>query len=95
MDDRKVIYYTDELHDEFSTFTTDPPYIDGSYDYERRSGIKKFMNFFLYRIVMYPIVVLYALIVFRQKIVGREKLKPFKGKGIFLYGNHTQPLGDA
>ncbi|MBP5533415.1 MAG: 1-acyl-sn-glycerol-3-phosphate acyltransferase [Lachnospiraceae bacterium] len=95
MEDRKVLYYTDELHNEFSTFTTEPPYIDGNYDYERRSGIKKFMNFFLYRIVMYPIVVLYALIVFRQKIVGKKKLKPFKGKGIFLYGNHTQPLGDA
>ena len=78
MDNREVIYYTDELHDEFSTFTTNPPYIDGSYDYERKSWFKKFMNFLCYRVIMYPIVVLYGLIVFRQKIVGRKKLKPFK-----------------
>lgn len=95
MDNREVIYYTDELHDEFSTFTTNPPYIDGSYDYERKSWFKKFMNFLCYRVIMYPIVVLYGLIVFRQKIVGRKKLKPFKKQGIVLYGNHTQPLGDA
>ncbi len=29
------------------------------------------------------------------RVVGREKLKNCKGQGIFLYGNHTQPVGDA
>ena len=43
MDKRKVIYFTDELHDEFSTFTTTPPIITGSYDYERKSLFKRFM----------------------------------------------------
>ena len=95
MDNRKVIYYTDELHDEFSTFTTTPPRIDGSYDYERNTPFKKFLKFLCYRIIMYPIVILYGKIVFRQKIIGKDKLKPFKKQGIFLYGNHTQPLGDA
>ena len=95
MDNRKVIFYTDELHDEFSTFTTTPPRIDGSYDYERNSLFKRFLKFVCYRVIMYPIVVLYAAFVFRQKIVGKKKLKPYKKQGIFLYGNHTQPLGDA
>ncbi len=95
MDDRKVIYYTDELNEEFSTFTTTPIRVDGSYDYERKSFFKRFLNFFLYRIVMYPLVVVYGRIVFRQKIVGKEKIKPYLRKGFFFYGNHTQPLGDA
>lgn len=95
MDNRKVIYYTDELHDEFSTFTAEPPYIDGSYDYERKTPFKKFLNFFYYRIIMYPIVLLYGTLVFRQKFIGREKLKPYKKQGVILYGNHTQPTGDA
>ncbi len=95
MDKRKVIYYADELHDEFSTFQTTPPKIDASYDYERRSPVKRFLRFFLYRIVMYPVVVFYGRVIFRQKIVGKEKLKPFSHMGYFLYGNHTQPLGDA
>ena len=95
MDKRKVIYYTDELNEEFSTFQTTPPKVDASYDYERKSPMKRFWRFFLYRIVMYPVVVFYGRVIFRQKIVGREKLKPYRGKGYFLYGNHTQPLGDA
>ncbi|MBO4780851.1 MAG: hypothetical protein J5522_00505 [Lachnospiraceae bacterium] len=95
MDGRQIIYYTDELHDEFSTFTTTPPRIDGSYDYERKSFFKKLLAFITYRIIMYPIVVVYGRLVFRQKIVGKDKLKPFKKQGFFLYGNHTQPLGDA
>lgn len=95
MDKRTVIYYQDELNDEFSTFETTPPKIDGSYDYERRSFSKRLSRFFLYRIVMYPIVVFYGRVIFGQKIIGREKLKQYKKKGYFLYGNHTQPFGDA
>lgn len=28
------------------------------------------------------------------KVIGKEKLKPFKDKGYFIFGNHTQMLGD-
>lgn len=95
MEKRRVIYYSDELNDEFSTFETTPPKIDGSYDYERKALSKRLSRFFLYRIVMYPIVVFYGRVIFGQKIVGKEKLKQYKKKGYFLYGNHTQPFGDA
>ena len=95
MEKRRVIYYTDELNEEFSTFTTTPPKIDASYDYERKSLGKRLSRFFLYRIVMYPIVVFYGRVVFGQKIVGKEKLKAQKDGKYFLYGNHTQPFGDA
>ncbi len=95
MDKREVIYYEDELNEEFSTFTTTPPKIDGTYDYERKSLFKRFSRFFLYRIVMYPVVVFYGRVIFRQKFVGREKLKKYKKEAYFLYGNHTQALGDA
>ena len=78
-----------------SSFTAVPARIDGSYDYERASFFKRFTRFFLYRIVMYPAGVVYSRIAFRQKIVGREKLKPYRDAGIFLFGNHTQPTGDA
>jgi 1-acyl-sn-glycerol-3-phosphate acyltransferase len=44
---------------------------------------------------MYPMVVFYGRVVFGQKIIGKEKLKKYPKDGYFLYGNHTQPLGDA
>lgn len=95
MDGKKVIYYKDELNDEFSSFKTTPKVIDGTYVYEDNSFKKKFSRFFLYRIITYPIAVLYAKLAFNQKIVGKEKLRPYIKKGFFLYGNHTQPTGDA
>ena len=77
MDKRTVIYFEDELNEEFSTFTTTPPKITSSYDYERKSLGKRISRFFLYRIVMYPMVVFYGRVVFGQKIIGKEKLKKY------------------
>ena len=95
MEKRKVIYYSDELNDEFSTFKTEAPVIDGSYKYIDDSLSKRISGFIIYRLIMYPIAFLYSKLVFRRKIVGKEKLRPYKKMGIFLYGNHTQPVGDA
>ena len=95
MEERKVIYYTDELHDEFSTFTTTPPTIGDDYDYERTSFGKKLERFFVYRVFVYPVAFLYSKLVFHRKIVGKNLLRPYRKQGIFLYGNHTQPTGDA
>ena len=42
-----------------------------------------------------PIKVGYQKIKFRLKYVGKEKLKPYKKQGYFIYGNHTQPFADT
>ena len=54
MENRQVIFYEDELKDEFSTFTTTPRAIDASYDYDDSSFGKQLKRFFVYRIVMFP-----------------------------------------
>lgn len=95
MDKRTVIYYTDELNDEFSTAKITSRTIDGNYVYCHKSLFKRFTHFFWYRIVATPIAFLYTKIVFHQKTVGKEKLKPYKNTGYFMYGNHTQDIGDA
>lgn len=95
MKEQQVIYYTDELNEEFSTFKTTPRAIDASYDYDDSSFGKKVRRFFCYRIVMYPFAYLYTKLVFRRKVVGADLLKPYRKQGIFLFGNHTQPMGDA
>lgn len=95
MDKRKVIYYTDELNDEFSLAQISPRKIDGSYVYVYNSKFKKFTRFFWYRIIATPIVYLYTKICFHHKIVGRKIFSGYKKKGYFMYGNHTQDIGDA
>ena len=95
MDKRRVIYYTDELNDEFSLTEITPRPVDGSYVYCHDSLFKRFTHFFWYRTVFTPIAFFYTKFKFLHKTVGREKLKGFKKSGYFMYGNHTQDSGDA
>lgn len=95
MDKRKVIYYSDEQSDEFSTAQITPRKIDGSYVYCHDSAFKKFTHLFWYRTVFTPIAYLYTKIKFHHTVVGKGLFKPFKDTGYFLYGNHTQDIGDA
>ena len=95
MDKRKVIYYEDELNDEYSTAQITPRKIDGSYCYCHDSAFQKFTHFFWYRVVATPIAFAYTKLEFHHKVIGREKLKGFRDTGYFLYGNHTHDIGDA
>ena len=95
MDNRKVIYYKDELNEEFSLTQITPKKIEGDYIYCYDSFFKKFTHFFWYRVIATPIAWLYTKIAFHHKIIGRDVLKPYKNSGYFIYGNHTQDIGDA
>lgn len=95
MDKRKVIYYTDELNDEFSVTQITPKKIDSSYVYIHDSLFKKFTHFFWYRIVATPIAFFYVRITFHHKTVGRKAFKECRKQGYFMYGNHTHDIGDA
>ena len=92
---RKIIFYTDEHHDEFSRAQITPRPIDGSYVYDHSSSWKHFTHFFWYRIVATPIAFLYTKLVFGHKIINRKVLREHVQGGRFLYGNHTQDIADA
>ncbi len=92
----RIIYYTDELNDEFSSAVIQAKPIDENWVYIHTSAWKKFTHFFWLRMVATPIAYPWIHFKFRHKIVGREKIKEIKkGQGYFLYGNHTQPTADA
>ncbi len=95
LDKRKVIYYSDELHDEFSVAQIEPRHIGSDYVYVHTSLFKRFTRFFWYRVVATPIAFLYCKCVFGHRIKGARKLKKAKGRGFFMYGNHTQDIADA
>lgn len=90
----EVIYYKDELNDEFSTAQIEPRKIDGSYKYDRGSFLEKLAHVFWYRIVATPVAFCYMKLKFGHRIVNKQALKPFLKKGCFIYGNHTQVLAD-
>lgn len=91
----QVIYFNDEMNDEFSTAEIVARRIDGNYKYDRASGFGRIVSFFWYRIVAVPIAFVYLKLKFRHKIVGKEKLRAAGKNGIFVYGNHTQITADA
>ena len=95
MDKRTVIYYTDELNDEFSIAEITPRKIDENYVYIHTSLFKRFTHFFWYRIIATPIAFFYVKLVFGHRTKGREKLKKHRRDGYYLFGNHTQDIGDA
>ena len=89
-----VIYYDNELEDEFSTAKITPRKIDENYDYN--GGLKrKIGRLFFYYLLARPIGYIALKLKYHHKIVNRKVLKPYKNTGYFLYGNHTNAFADA
>lgn len=91
----KVIYYKDELNDEFAGDNIVAKKIDASYVYLRDGFFGKAAHIFWYRIVAIPMAKVYMKIHFHHKIVNKKLLKKAKATGYFMYGNHTHFLADA
>lgn len=92
---KNIIYYKDELNDEFSIAKITPKKIDGEYKYIHTGFFKKLTHLFWYRIIATPIAFFYCKLKFHHKIVNRKILKQAKKTGYFIYANHTQDIGDA
>lgn len=95
MKNEKIIYYEDELNEEFSTAKIEPKKIDENYKYIHKNIIWNTCAFLVQNVLSIPIKYLYAKIKFRVKYIGKEKLKPYKKQGYFIYGNHTQAFADT
>lgn len=94
MKEQRTIYYSDELNEEFSTAKITPRVIDENYKYIR-NPIWETISLLLQNVLSMPIKFLYAKIKFKIKYVGKEKLKPYKKIGYFIYVNHTQEFVDT
>lgn len=94
MKEKQVIFYTDELNDEFSTAKIEPRKIDEKYKYEH-GFIWEICSYIVQNFISMLIKVPYQKIKFKLKYVGKEKLKKYKKQGYFIYVNHTQPFADT
>lgn len=95
MENRKVIYYTDELNEEFSKAKIVPRRIDENYKYLHKNPLWNIASFIVQNILSMPIKYLYAKIKFKIRYIGKEKLKSYKKEGYFIYVNHTQEFADT
>ena len=74
MKEKKIIYYSDELNDEFSSAKITPRVIDENYKY-KIGKVWDFFSYIIQNIISMPIKVGYAKIKFRIKYVGKENVK--------------------
>ena len=92
---QKVIYYQDELNDEFAGVVRNTIKIDNDYEYIKKSSLWNLTSFFVHRIIMIPVAFIYTKLKFHHKVINKKVLKQAKDSGYFLYGNHTLMGGDA
>lgn len=90
---QRIIYYDDELNDEFSSAVITPKKIDGSYRYVRDGFFEKLYSFFMYRIIAQPLSWLFLKIKFAHRIKNKKVLRGQKG-AYFIFANHTSAAAD-
>lgn len=90
----RVIYYSDELNEEFSAAQITPRAVDHNFRYFH-GRLWDFCSLTLQNIFSMPVKYLYAKLKFHIRYVGKDKLKTYKSGGYFMYGNHTQPFADT
>lgn len=95
VNNKNIIYYNDELNDDFANGNIETVKIDEKYKYIRKNPIWNICAFILYRIIATPVAFIYAKLKFRMKIKNKENLKKCKNEGYIVYINHTQEILDT
>lgn len=91
----RTYYYSDELNDDFAENNIKVKELPADHPYFPKSPIRRAWAFVLHHFIATPLVFVLQKIAYGEKIVGREKLRPYKKTGFYLYGNHTRSMGDA
>lgn len=89
----KVVYYDDELNDDFAGTHISPKKIDNNFKYIHKNPIWKFFSFLAYNVIAIPVISFYCRICKRIKFVNTKAIRKQQKKqknGMFFYGNHTQ-----
>lgn len=86
--------YYHEFTDDFVQSKNQDYRLSEDYEWLQSSFISKFFSEFLYTLAIIFSNV-YCRLFLHVKIKDRHKFKQVKKSGAFVYGNHTQPLGDV
>ena len=90
----RTVYYSDLLNDDFAGTNINTKELPADYQYFTKNPVRRGFACAFYHAAG-PLVWLLQKIVYGEKVIGREKLKPYRKEGFFLYGNHTRAMGDA
>lgn len=85
---QKVIYYSDEINEDFFGMDIQRNKVDHTYKYIHKNPVWHFCSFVLYYIIAVPLVCIYSVLILRIRFVNKKALKQIK-QPYFMYGNHT------
>lgn len=91
----RIIYYKDEMNDDFSGLSIKVRPLGEKYKYMRTSLLFRCFEFVFYYVVMIPVVYMLQKLISHQKFANRKVLKQAKKEGCFLVSNHTQVQNDS
>lgn len=86
---KKIIYFNDELNDDFAGTNINQKVIDKKYKYIHKNKCYLFFEFIIFYIIVFPIIWLHEKILYGAKYINKRALRKFKSESIFLYGNHV------
>ena len=89
--EKQIIYYSDELNDDFANNNIKRKDIPNDYRYIHRSWLFKVNSFLLKYLLALPILWLVNKVIYRPKFVNKKILKTVKHKGYYIYANHVLP----
>ena len=93
--EKKVIYYKDEINDDFSGLKITCTPLGEKYRYIRSSLLFRIFEYAFYYGVMIPVVYMLQKVYNHQKFANRKLLRKAKKDGCFLVSNHTQVQSDS
>ncbi len=86
---KKIIYYKDELNDDFAGTKINAKKIDGTFKYVHKNIIWRFLSWFIYYFIAVPFFGLYFKIIKGVKVKNKKAVKKIKKQNYYMYGNHT------
>lgn len=85
----QTFYYKDEVNDDFSQNNIDPKPIPENYRFYNPNKFVRFFNLLFRQCIIIPILWTCSKVIYQTKVVNKKAFKAVKGKGYFLYSNHT------
>ena len=85
--DKKVVYYQDELKDDFAGTKIKTKTVDKNFKFIHTNPFWRFCSFLLYYCIGVPFMAIYMCLILRVKFVNKKVIK--KSQPCFFYGNHT------
>lgn len=90
----KIYYYENELTDDFSGTDINTKAVPNGFRYIHKNPLWLIIRF-LVCIIALPVARIISFLRYGTRVRNKKALKAAKGKGYFIYANHTLVSGDA